>query len=86
MHIKQTKLTFAAVWLLVMCAAAFVLDVTSASAWTLLTAIALLPPIGLLRLWNDAGQTLSESIHEARRERSYLETPAAILLSHDEPA
>jgi hypothetical protein len=67
MRLKQTKLAFVAVWLLVMCAAAFVLDVTSVAQWTLLTAVAVLPLIGLLRLWNDPGQTLSDSIHEARR-------------------
>jgi hypothetical protein len=37
-------------------------DVTSVTAWITLVAVAVLPPIVLLRMWRAPAQTMSESI------------------------
>jgi hypothetical protein len=67
MKFECTKRTFAAVWVLAMCAVGFAADVTSTSGWVILAGLALLPPIVMLRLWNDPPPSMSESIWEARR-------------------
>jgi hypothetical protein len=66
MKLEYTKVGFAG-WLLAMGAIGLAADVTSVPGWTALAGLALLPPAFMLRLWNDAPQTMSESIREARR-------------------
>jgi len=36
-------------------------------SWTVLTGVALVPPLVMMWRWNDPRQTMSESIQEARR-------------------
>ena len=67
MQREYMKVMIAAVWVLAMCAGGWVAPVTSVSGWTVLGVLALLPPIVMLRLWNDPPQSMSESIREARR-------------------
>jgi hypothetical protein len=50
-----------------MCAVGFAAGVTSAAGWTILAGLALMPPVFVLQVWGDPPQTLSQSIHEARR-------------------
>ena len=64
---EYVKLTIAGVWVFAACAAGWVATVTSVSGWIILGCLALLPPIFMLRLWNDPPQSMSESIREARR-------------------
>jgi hypothetical protein len=51
--------------------AAFVIgmagNVDSVSSWTVLTCVAVVPPLVMMWRWNDPRQTMSESIQEARR-------------------
>lgn len=67
MQRENTKLAYSVVWVLVLGAAAYAANVTSASAWAVLAIFALLPPVVMLRLWRDPPQTVSESIHKAIR-------------------
>ncbi len=41
--------------------------VHSVSSWTVLVAVAVVPPLVMMWRWNDPLQTMSESIQEARR-------------------
>ncbi|MEZ5317793.1 MAG: hypothetical protein R2752_10365 [Vicinamibacterales bacterium] len=66
MALKSIKMTVAVVWLLVAVAVAFMLP----WSWTTAVAVVLLglcPPIALLTLWKDPGQTMSERIRAAQR-------------------
>ena len=56
-----------ALWVTTMCAVGLAAGVTSAAGWTILAGAALLLPIFVLRVWSGPPQTISESIHEARR-------------------
>lgn len=67
MQLKQKKIACAAIWVLAMCAAGAAVRVTSPFGWTVLACLALLPPIVMLRLWNDPPQSVSESIQKALR-------------------
>ena len=42
-------------------------NVDSFASWTLLTALAVVPPLIMMWQWNDARQTMSESIQKALR-------------------
>jgi hypothetical protein len=66
MKFECTKVSFAA-WLLAIGALGLAADVTSVVGWTALVGLALLPPVFMLRFWNGAPQSMSESIREARR-------------------
>jgi hypothetical protein len=52
-------------------AAAFIIGVAanldSFSGWAVLTVFAVVPLLVMMWRWNDPRQTMSESIHEARR-------------------
>jgi hypothetical protein len=65
--LQNMKTTIAVAWTLSVCVVALTANVTSVSAWTVLIALGVLPPVALLRLWNAPAQTMSESISEARR-------------------
>jgi hypothetical protein len=67
MRLNYAKATVAVLWVLAMCAIGVVASVTSVFGWTLVAALALLPPLIMSRLWNDASPSISESIHEAVR-------------------
>ena len=67
MQLQDYKSTFAGGWVLTACLAGFVVGVTSISGWFILAALAVVPPLVMLRFWRDPPETLSESINEARR-------------------
>jgi ABC-type nickel/cobalt efflux system permease component RcnA len=67
MKLEYTKAAFAAVWVLATLAVAYASNVTSVSGWVALASLALLPPIAAWRLWRHPRQSISQSIHEARR-------------------
>jgi hypothetical protein len=68
MQLQQIKMLVAASWMLVTLAIAIAARVS----WPLhlaIAAVGLLPPLALLLWWNEPGQTMTESIDEARRGR-----------------
>jgi hypothetical protein len=67
MELENTKRVVAAAWILVAGVAGFVANITSITAWGLLAAVGLGPPLIMLLLWKNPPQTMSESIREARR-------------------
>ena len=42
-------------------------NLNSLSSWTVLAAVAVLPPLVMMRQWNDPRQSMSQSIQEALR-------------------
>ena len=67
MRLQYIKMMLAAVWVLSAVIVGVAAGVTSASGLVALAAFGLLPPLGMLLLWNDPSQTMSESIREGRR-------------------
>lgn len=62
MQVQHMRTAIVAAWVLAWCAVAFLVDVTSVTGWMTLVAVAVLPPIVLLRMWRAPAQTMSESI------------------------
>jgi uncharacterized membrane protein YhdT len=54
-------------WVIAVCFTAFVLGVTSVPNWIVVACAAVVPPLVVRRFWRAPEQTVSESIHEARR-------------------
>jgi hypothetical protein len=54
-------------WVVVVCVAALVIGVTSVPNWLIVAAVAIVPPLVVRQFWHAPEQTISESIHEARR-------------------
>ena len=67
MQLQRTKRTLAVAWILIASAAGLAADVASVGGAILVAGFALVPPLIMLLRWNEPPQTLSESIHEARR-------------------
>jgi hypothetical protein len=65
MQPKYLKATISAVWVCALCAVALFGHVTF-SAWVLLAALAVLPPLVVMRYWRAPVQTVSQSIQEVR--------------------
>jgi hypothetical protein len=66
MELQHIKMTASTLWMLTAVVIAIVADLS----WTggiALASFGLLPPLAILLLWNDPAQTITESIHEARR-------------------
>ncbi len=66
MKVNYTKTSAAGLWILAMCAIGVALGTNSVIGWTVLTGLAVLPPLVVQRLWKD-DPSLSESIHEVLR-------------------
>jgi hypothetical protein len=67
MQLNHLKSAVVGAWVLGLAAVALSFEVTSASGWMFLVGLGLLPPLVLLRMWRQPGQTMSESIHEVLR-------------------
>jgi hypothetical protein len=67
MTLVHVKSAIAGAWVLGACIVGLASNVTSIGGWTALVGLGVLPPLVLLRAWNNPAQTLSESISEARR-------------------
>ena len=67
MQQRSIKPILATLWV----SAAFVLaiagNIDSFASWSVLAGVALVPPLVMMWRWNDARQTMSESIQEALR-------------------
>jgi hypothetical protein len=66
MQPKYMKPTISAVWVCALCAVALFGHFTF-SAWVLLVAFAVFPPLVVMRYWRDPVQTTSQSIQEVLR-------------------
>ena len=60
------KIALVAAWLLGLAALAFLVNLSS-TGWTLLLALALLPPLIVTRLWHHPAHTMSQKIREVLR-------------------
>lgn len=67
MQPSSLKAAVATVWASAVCAAGIAANVQTVSGWTVLASVAVLPPLVTMWTWKHAGQTMSESIQEARR-------------------
>ena len=67
MHIDPLKAVFLGAWIVAAGVLAYVSGPTSVAAWTVLAAVALTPPLVMLRLWRMPAQSMSESIREVLR-------------------
>jgi hypothetical protein len=67
MQLVSIKPIIAMLWV----SAAFIMGIAgnldSFSSWTVLTGVAVVPPLVMMWRWNDPRQTMSESIQDARR-------------------
>ena len=69
MTLKNMKLTLAAAYAVGIGVVAVVTGVTSPGGLVVFGALALLPAAGLVALWNDPPETLSETIHNQTAPR-----------------
>lgn len=60
MQLTNVKITVAAMYIAVVGAAGVAAGVTAPAVWVALVALALLPALAMLTLWNDPSPTLSE--------------------------
>jgi len=67
MRLNSIKAMVTAVWVFVVCAGAIALNVGSLSGWTVIAALAIVPPLVMIWRWKDPPATMSEIIQDARR-------------------
>jgi Flp pilus assembly protein TadB len=67
MHRLSIKAVIAMLWVVAVTIAGIVGHVNSLLLWTLLAAVALLPPVVIMRWWSEPRQSMSLSIQEALR-------------------
>lgn len=63
---QNIKMAASAVWLVAALAIALAFELPESGRW-LLAALAVLPPLAVLLLWNGPVTTMSESIRDAKR-------------------
>ena len=54
-------------WMIAVCLVAFAIGITSVPNWIIVASIAIVPPLVVRKFWHAPEQTISESIHNARR-------------------
>jgi hypothetical protein len=64
---KNIKTLLFVVWVIAVCFAAIAIGITSVENWILVASLAVVPPLVVRNFWHAPEQTLSESIHDARR-------------------
>ena len=67
MFSENTKMLLFAGWALAVFLAAIVIGITSVPGWMVVVCVAVVPPLVARRFWHAPEQTISESIHDARR-------------------
>ena len=67
MQLVSIKAVIAMLWVSGVSLAGIAANVTSLSSWTVLAGVAVLPPLVMMRQWNDPRQSMSQSIQEALR-------------------
>ena len=68
MTLQNMKFTAAAAWVLAIAAAGLLASVSSVSWWLALAGLAIVPPLVMMRFWNQSDQTMSQSIQEVLRK------------------
>ena len=64
---ENIKPLFYVAWVIAVCIAAIAIGVTSVPNWIVVACAAIVPPLIVRQFWRAPEQTMSESIHEARR-------------------
>lgn len=64
---KNKKTLLFAAWVIAVCVMALAIGTTSLQGWVIVAFIAAVPPLVVRSFWRAPEQTISESIHEARR-------------------
>ena len=67
MNIELRKRLVAAVWFVAAVMVALAFNFGSVEAWGVVAAVAIAPPLVMLRLWKHPAETISQTIHAARR-------------------
>jgi Flp pilus assembly protein TadB len=67
MQLVSLKAVLATVWVLAVLIAGIAGNLNSLWSWTVLVAVAVIPPVVVMWRWSAPRQTMSESIQEARR-------------------
>ena len=67
MQLVSIKAIFAMLWVSAVSIAGIAENLNSISSWTVLAGVAVLPPLVMMRRWNDPRLTMSQSIQEALR-------------------
>ena len=67
MQTDHVKAALMGVWILTVGVLGYVFGATSLVGWTVFAAIALTPPIVMMRLWNTPAPSMSESIRDVLR-------------------
>ena len=67
MFSENTKTLLFAGWALAVGLVAIVIGITSVPNWMVVACVAVVPPLVARRFWHAPEQTISESIHNARR-------------------
>ena len=67
MYSQTTKTLVFIGWSIAVFLVAIVLGIASVANWIVVTFIAVVPPLVVRSFWHAPEQTISESIHEARR-------------------
>ena len=67
MFTESHKTQLFVAWAIVVCLMALAIGTTSVSHWIAVAAVAVVPPLVARNFWRAPDQTISESIHDARR-------------------
>ena len=67
MSSETTKTLLFISWSMVLFVAAIAIGITSIANWVIVAFVAIVPPLVVRSFWRAPEQTISESIHEARR-------------------
>ena len=67
MQTDYVKAVLIGVWALAVGVLGYVVGATTFMGWTLLAAMALTPPVVMMRFWGTPAQSMSERIREALR-------------------
>jgi uncharacterized membrane protein YhdT len=67
MFSENTKTLLFVAWVIVVCLAALAIGITSVPNWIVVACVAVVPPFVVRSFWRAPEQTISESIHDARR-------------------
>ena len=67
MQLLSIKAVLAMLWVSAVSIAGIAANVESVSGWTILAVVAAVPPLVMIRGWNDPGPTMSQTIQQARR-------------------
>lgn len=67
MSSENIKTVLFVAWVLAVCLAAIAIGITSVPNWIVVAFVAIVPPLVVRNFWRVPEQTISESIHDARR-------------------